>query len=121
MKLFLPVIFMVLLLGCAESKDQNKSNKENFSDNPVANILLNESLRIVSQRSGLNINYIEVNFSPKYVETKDMLCIVWFPSERSPEESKSISLDDRKTHVTCAKTNAQPSDPMEYNSFRGDT
>jgi len=69
----------------------------------------------VQKERGLLREHLTESHHPKYVETKDSVCIVWFPT---PFDASAMVLDDRMTYVTCLGNKDRLTDPMEYNEYR---
>jgi hypothetical protein len=103
------------LLSC--SKDPGKRSKADgeFSRNPIIIRLLEQSRATVQKERGLRREQLSESHYPKYVETKNSVCIIWFPT---PIDAGAMVLDDRMTYVTCLGSKDSLTDPMEYHEYR---
>lgn len=103
------------LLSCSKYPGKQNEAESEFSTNPIIVRLLEKSRATVQKQRGLRREQLSETHNPKYVETKNSVCIVWFPSQ---SEARAMVLDDRMTYVTCLGAKASLTDPMEYNEFR---
>lgn len=103
------------LLACSQDPGKHDTVEGDFSTNPIILQLLDKSRATVQRERGLRREQLTKSHYPKYVKTKNSVCIVWFPR---PFDAGAMALDDRMTYVTCLGTKDKLTDPMEYNEFR---
>lgn len=103
------------LLACSYDPRKRNEVEAEFSTNPIIVQLLDKSRATVQKERGLRREQLTESHYPKYVETKNSACIVWFPT---PFDVGAMVLDDRMTYVTCLGNKDTLTDPMEYNEYR---
>lgn len=103
------------LLACSNDAGKRNEGEAEFSTNPIILQLLEKSRATVQKERGLRREQLTKSHYPKYVETKNSVCIVWFPT---PFDAGAMVLDDRMTYVTCLGNKAPLTDAMEYNEYR---
>ena len=103
------------ILSCSKDPGKRSEPHREFSNNPIINRLLEKSRATVQKARRLHRDELTDSKYPKYVETKNSACIVWFPTAIDVD---AIVLDDRMTYVTCLGLKEAITNPMEYNEYR---
>ena len=103
------------ILSCSRDPGKLSEAEGEFSSNPIIGQLLDKSRAAVQKERRLSGEQLTESHYPKYVETKNSACIIWFPR---PLDADALVLDDRMTYVTCLDLQDPLTDPMEYNEYR---